>query len=561
MENSREPDHDLLTIPSFTSWFSWNSIHEVEKLSLGEFFDGSSITRSPRIYKEYRDFIISKFREDPTRKLTFTEVRKCLVGDICVLLKVFTFLEKWGLINFDPSKPEPVRAGAEEEEEVEGRKWRVKAEEGVPYGVRVVATPNSIKPVAPLPPAMGVAAVGVQNAVKMQPLASYSDVYGKLLEQQKESLTCGHCNEPCASGHYECNKEGSIILCEKCFKDGSFDKDKCADDFTFIDCGNHQVVWTDAETLLLFESVLKHGDDWDLVAQNVRTKNKHECILKLIQLPFGALMLGSDNENNKIMDSNGDVNGLELAQPPSSEPQIATGTDLQPNDRKDEKESVDDENQGRPMKRRCSVPISELGGSLIKQVAHISPVVGPWVTSSATEAAVTAICYENQCSRELFDGIDGLDDELGSSLENNEQERDNQVEDVQMDKMCSGDKISSERSAIPLMLQMRAATATALGAAAAHSKLLADQEEREMEYLVSSLIDTQLKKLQHKVKHMEELELIMGDQQTRMKEVEANLIDERISVLQRVFSNGTATKPRVDVSSANIVDSQQPETA
>lgn len=554
MENSREPDHDLLTIPSFTSWFSWNSIHEVEKLSLREFFDGSSITRSPRIYKEYRDFIISKFREDPTRKLTFTEVRKSLVGDICVLQKVFTFLGKWGLINFDPSKPEPVRAGAQEEEE-EDRKWRVKAEEGVPYGVRVVATPNSVKPVAPLPPAMGVAAVGAQNVVKMPPLASYSDVYGKLLEQQKEVLTCGHCKEPCAYGHYEC-KEESIILCEKCFKDGSFDKGKCADDFTFIESGDRQVVWTEAETLLLFESVLKHGDDWDLVAQSVKTKNKLECILKLIQLPFGALMLGSDNKNNKIMDSNGEVNGPELAQPPSSEPQIATGTELQPDDSKNEKESVDDEIQGRPMKRRCGVPISELGGSLIKQVSHISTVVGPWVTSSATEAAVTAICYENQCSRELFDGIDSLDDELDSPLQNNEQERDNQVEDVQMDKMCSEDKTSSERSAIPLMLQMRAATATALGAAAAHSKLLADKEEREMEHLVSSLIDTQLKKLQHKVKHMEELELIMGDQQTRMKEVEANLIEERISVLQRMFSNGTATKSRVDgLSSANMVDS------
>lgn len=39
--------------------------------------------------------------------------------------------------------------------------------------------------------------------------------------------------------------------------------------------------------------MLKHGDDWDLVAQNVQTKSKLDCISKLLQLPFGHLMLGS----------------------------------------------------------------------------------------------------------------------------------------------------------------------------------------------------------------------------------------------------------------------------
>ena len=53
--------------------------------------------------------------------------------------------------------------------------------------------------------------------------------------------------------------------------------------------------WTDAETLLLLEGVLKHGDDWDLIAQHVRTKNKSECIARLIQLPFGEHMLGTIN--------------------------------------------------------------------------------------------------------------------------------------------------------------------------------------------------------------------------------------------------------------------------
>lgn len=39
---------------------------------------------------------------------------------------------------------------------------------------------------------------------------------------------------------------------------------------------------------------------------------------------------------------------------------------------------------------------------------------------------------------------------------------------------------------------MRVSVATALGAAAAHAKVLADQEEREMELLVASVIDQQV---------------------------------------------------------------------
>ena len=51
---------------------------------------------------------------------------------------------------------------------------------------------------------------------------------------------------------------------------------------------------------------------------------------------------------------------------------------------------------------------------------------------------------------------------------------------------------SSEKNAIPLTFRMRAATATALGAAAARAKLLADQEDREIECLAATIIETQV---------------------------------------------------------------------
>lgn len=54
------------------------------------------------------------------------------------------------------------------------------------------------------------------------------------------------------------------------------------------------------------------------------------------------------------------------------------------------------------------------------QVARISGAVGPHITASAAEAAVTALCYENQCSTDIFDEDD---DGLGSIADISETER------------------------------------------------------------------------------------------------------------------------------------------
>lgn len=66
---------------------------------MSEFFDKRSAAKTPRIYKEYRDFIINKYRENPKQALTFNEVRRMLSGDVNSLSRVFEFLEHWGLIN------------------------------------------------------------------------------------------------------------------------------------------------------------------------------------------------------------------------------------------------------------------------------------------------------------------------------------------------------------------------------------------------------------------------------------------------------------------------------
>lgn len=550
--SSDEHHHDLYTIPSYSSWFSWSNIHEIERISLREFFDGSSITRTPRIYKEYRDFIISKYREDPSRRLTFTELRKSLVGDVSTLHKVFTFLEKWGLINFSGTASSSSVTGASTslvEGQKEDEKWNIRVEEGAPHGVRVVAAPNSLKPVtAPPPPSVvdfGSGAEVAEIGSKFPPLASYSDIYEELMHHQqqqqgKESSVCGSCKDRCDSGHYEYSKDGGIILCKKCFDNKNFEKDKSVDDFKFVGGQNQGVVWTEAETLLLLESVLKHGDDWEVVAQNVKTKCKMDCISKLLQLPFGDLMLGSAFGKNKIWDVSGDVSsvGKELSSSGGSQEIINREENGQ--EHKEDLQNGIAEEQEPPRKRLCTLPVSDTSSALMKQVARLSSVVGPHITAAAAEAAVTELCYENRCTREILDE-EKFFEETESSPRSDDQERDPQPESLDGQTQPPKPDINytaSHKNIVSLTLRMRAATATALGAAAAHAKLLANQEEREIEHIIATIIETQLKKLQSKVKHLEELERIMEKESDHIEGFEEYLLTERMSVLEEIFRSG-----------------------
>lgn len=184
----------------FSGWFSWHDIHETERVALREFFDGSSITRTPKIYKEYRDFIINKYREDPSRRLTFTEIRKSLVGDVSLLNKVFLFLNNWGLINFSCEKNEEIGLGSGNVD--------VRVEDGAPNGVRIVEMPDKLKPISVgsvQSSAEGSGGGGSGTGLNLPPLASYSDVFGELVGKKKE-VVCGNCGGSCDSGQYEYSK-------------------------------------------------------------------------------------------------------------------------------------------------------------------------------------------------------------------------------------------------------------------------------------------------------------------------------------------------------------------
>jgi hypothetical protein len=67
-KNYKQP----IILPSCAQWFKFDEIHEIEMKSLPEFFCGKYPSKTPDMYKEYRNFIINLSRENTNSYLSAT---------------------------------------------------------------------------------------------------------------------------------------------------------------------------------------------------------------------------------------------------------------------------------------------------------------------------------------------------------------------------------------------------------------------------------------------------------------------------------------------------------
>ncbi|KAK2174317.1 hypothetical protein NP493_811g01012 [Ridgeia piscesae] len=109
-EYATEQTHHIV-IPSYTSWFDYNGIHAIERRGLPEFFNEKNKSKTPEIYLAYRNFMIDTYRLNPQEYLTSTACRRNLAGDVCAIVRVHAFLEQWGLVNYQvdaENRPNPM---------------------------------------------------------------------------------------------------------------------------------------------------------------------------------------------------------------------------------------------------------------------------------------------------------------------------------------------------------------------------------------------------------------------------------------------------------------------
>lgn len=92
-----------IILPSYSAWFDMHKTHSIEEKGLPEFFNNRNRSKTPGVYKDYRDFMVNTYRLNPSEYLTVTACRRNLAGDVCAIMRVHAFLEQWGLINYQVS--------------------------------------------------------------------------------------------------------------------------------------------------------------------------------------------------------------------------------------------------------------------------------------------------------------------------------------------------------------------------------------------------------------------------------------------------------------------------
>lgn len=533
------PAKELYMVPAHASWFHWNRIHERERRGVPDFFNGRSVSKTPKVYKEYRDFLINKYREDPSRRLTFTDARKMLAGDVNGIYRVWEFLDSWGIINFMAKDKADSGPHVEVRPRLPpGMSLVVSDLTPTPAALFAFANPTPAEaaaaataggtalslglrrdafagtPARPSASAAGAAAAAAAAAAALAPGGAATAPGSGRVDFYCNAMPWVKCNDV----RYHCTRYPDIDLCPQAFAEGRFPPSCSAKDFIKIDTRAQQADasgWSAQETLLLLEGLELFGDSWVEVADHVGSKSALQCIVHFLQLPIEDDFLASTPTGESATPAGtrlradalgpGDKNDATPAQEQGTDKaasaSLSVDKDLGPQERSLAKvvstdritdEHVDEEEQ--------MIPFADTSNPVMAQVAFLALMVGPRVAAAAAQRALEVLSEE----------------EPSAAAEASELQRDG--------AMLVG--------AAPSATRVRAAAAAALSAAVVKAKLLADNEEREIQRLMVGAVDLQLRKVELKLRHLDEIEQALERERATLEAARLKLDRERMGLAQ-----------------------------
>uniref|UniRef100_A0A8B9QNS1 SWI/SNF complex subunit SMARCC1 n=1 Tax=Apteryx owenii TaxID=8824 RepID=A0A8B9QNS1_APTOW len=500
-DNVTEQTNHII-IPSYASWFDYNCIHVIERRALPEFFNGKNKSKTPEIYLAYRNFMIDTYRLNPQEYLTSTACRRNLTGDVCAVMRVHAFLEQWGLINYqvDPES-RPMAMGPPP----------------TPHFNVLADTPSGLMPLhirtPQVPAAQQMLSFPEKNKEKPTDLQNFglrTDIYSKKTLAKSKGASAGR-------------------------------------------------EWTEQETLLLLEALEMYKDDWNKVSEHVGSRTQDECILHFLRLPI---------EDPYLENSDASLGPLAYQPVPFSQsgnPVMSTVAFLA---------SVVDPRVASAAAKaaleefsrvREEVPL-ELVEAHVKKVQEAARASGKVDPTYGLESSCIAGTGPDE--PEKIDGVeeekmeaetDGQQSEKaenkgeseieegdkiqeGENERNPEKEQDSEVTadakpeekeaeenkenvDASKDKENEAGKKKVEHEISEG--NVATAAAAALASAATKAKHLAAVEERKIKSLVALLVETQMKKLEIKLRHFEELETIMDREKEALEQQRQQLLTER----------------------------------
>ncbi|ORY86771.1 hypothetical protein BCR37DRAFT_376011 [Protomyces lactucae-debilis] len=465
-----EQTHQVI-VPSYAAWFDMLTINDIERKSVPEFFNGRNRSKTPTVYKDYRDFMINTYRLNPSEYLTVTACRRNLAGDVCAVMRVHAFLEQWGLINYQvepetrPSNIGPPFTG------------HFKLTADTPRGLQpFVPAPNSTisqgKPFNKTAAAMRKSPQPETNLELRRNVydsslgSSTTNGAAGLTTSDRKPIACTTCGVECSALRYHSTKQTNVNLCANCYTEARFPATSQSGDFVRLGdthIKREEDTWTDAETLLLLEGLEMYDEDWSQIASHVGTRTKEQCVLRFLQMPIEDPYLESD---------------------------VAAAGPLQ----------------------YARAPYSQAENPVMSVVAFLASAIRPTVAAASAQSAIDQLVKDLQAKtkKEQANGST-MDGNAGDAMQVDESS--NTLEQDKLEKAASA----------------------ALGAAAAKAHLLASHEERELNALVSAAVATQVQRLELKLQQFEELERLLEAERRDVERAKQQIYLDRLAMKRQVL--------------------------
>uniref|UniRef100_A0A3Q3GTD7 SWI/SNF related BAF chromatin remodeling complex subunit C2 n=1 Tax=Labrus bergylta TaxID=56723 RepID=A0A3Q3GTD7_9LABR len=274
--------------------------------------------------------------------------------------------------------------------------------------------------------------------------------------------------------------------------------------------------WTEQETLLLLEALEMFKDDWNKVSEHIGSRTQDECILHFLRLPIEDPYLESTEA------SLGPLAYQPIPFSQSGNPVMSTVAFLA---------SVVDPRVASAAARaalvlrvREEVP-AELVEAHVKKVQEAARSTGKVDPAFGLESSGIAGTAPEEPEKTVSRSLSPSDKDKEESMETSSSDQEKEKEEKTLT-----DEGEEKRKKLEHDIgegNIATAAAAALASAATKAKHLAAVEERKIKSLVALLVETQMKKLEIKLRHFEELETIMDREKEALELQRQQLLTER----------------------------------
>ncbi|OIW28472.1 SWIRM-domain-containing protein [Coniochaeta ligniaria NRRL 30616] len=505
-----------IVLPSYSTWFDMNTINQIEKKALPEFFNNRNRSKTPHVYKDYRDFMINTYRLNPSEYLTVTACRRNLAGDVCAIMRVHSFLEQWGLINYQvdaeqrPSHVGPPFTGHFQIicDTPRGlQPWQPAADPTLVQG-RPNKDTEAKASAEPLPKSELNLEIGrniYEATARTAKAKSDAKTNGdgpatngvsstdELTKAPINKVNCHQCGVDCTRIYYHSSQadQGSKAkydLCPSCYADNRFPANHTASQYikleneTYTSILDRDAPWSDAEILRLLEALERFDDDWGEIAEHVGTRTREECVLQFLQLDI----------EDKYLESEPPVN------PPTGMDLLGTGGG--------------------------QLPFNQADNPVMSVVGFLASLADPASTAAAANKSAEEL---KQNLRNKLESGEGTTNGKGKEKEGAE---DSMEVDIRQDvtKTTTTTISTTTKTSTSALANIPLAT---IGARAGG---LASHEEREMTRLVSAAVNVTLQKMELKLKYFNEMEAILQAERRELERARQQLFLDRLSFKRRV---------------------------